>query len=1006
MAKILRDTTSRLPSIPVLLSAITLFVLAMIISPFYVQEDGIGAPTSENGVIDISDWDMTQEVMPLMGEWEFYWDQLLKSEKADGATSDYLPMPALWSDHFNSMGANYPSAGVATYRLLIKGLKPGKYQLYFPQLYVPVRVWLDGELSAENGRVGRLPEDTITAWGNSILNFTSDGSSHELLIEVAAHHHRANGFEEPPLLGSEQTMEDHIQVASALGTLFLAILLMLSVYGFCIFFFRPGDRSSLYFAIFCAAFLVPSASFNTNFLSVAIEDLSFSNFLALVYLPGIIAVASFYFYVAELYKEETHRFVSYAVVGVYGLAFLLFYSFFVVGDTNTASVWYPLITISSLVVLIYLLSVILRASWNGRDGALILLLGILFFAVTLANDALVASNMITYDQALPPGLTGLGLVIFLISQAVILAERWSKTLEYSEQMTKDLGQLVEMSSAISSEMNLRDLLFKIVHSAGEFLNSERGSLFLYDEETDELWSFIAEGVGDKEIRFPAEQGVAGACFKSGETINVKDAYKDERFIALVDKKTGFITQSILSMPVSTKAGRRIGVMQVLNKKSRLGFDAIDESRLRAFASQAAIALENATLFTDVMEARNYNDSILSSMSNGVITVGQKNRVEKINESAASILDIDTENDQRVDVNDLFSGQNEWVLEDIKEVNSSLQPLTRVDVDLDLPEGDAKSVNLSVVPLVLEQQNIGSLVLLDDITEEKRVKGTMARFLTKEIADQVLGSDDDLLSGTNYDASIMFSDIRSFTSISESLGPKDTVSLLNHLFTEMVEEIFNHKGVLDKFIGDAIMAVFGAPISSGEDQENSVASAIGIKRSLNRINRTRVEENKEPIRMGIGIASGSVIAGTIGSPKRMEYTVIGDSVNLASRIEGLTKYYDAGILVCNTTKISLEQKHKLREVDLIRVRGQNKPNEIWQVLDYHDEISFPHISDVLEIHGIAMALWKAGDWKHSLEKFEELLQISPQDRIAMIYADRCRNFVKEPPAEDWDGVWNA
>src|SRR6185503_4736062 len=169
--------------------------------------------------------------------------------------------------------------------------------------------------------------------------------------------------------------------------------------------------------------------------------------------------------------------------------------------------------------------------------------------------------------------------------------------------------------------------------------------------------------------------------------------------------------------------------------------------------------------------------------------------------------------------------------------------------------------------------------------------------------------------------------RNFSGLSEALPPRETVDMLNEVFTDLFEAVSGAGGVLDKYMGDAVMAVFGAPLSSGRDPLNAVESAMAMRRMLAALNLRRRERGQAEIRLGIGVATGEVVAGTIGSPKRMDYTVIGDCVNVASRLQALTKTYGVGILVCEAIAAAVP----LRELDTVRVRGRQRPSRIFQVV---------------------------------------------------------------------------
>nr|WP_306252533.1 adenylate/guanylate cyclase domain-containing protein [Parvularcula sp. IMCC14364] len=508
----------------------------------------------------------------------------------------------------------------------------------------------------------------------------------------------------------------------------------------------------------------------------------------------------------------------------------------------------------------------------------------------------------------------------------------------------------------------------------------------------------------REIRMPATAGLAGACFQTGSTINVPDAYADPRFNQQWDVTNNFRTRNILTMAVEGKSGKRIGVMQVLNKIGRR-FEAIDEERLHAFAAQAAIAIENAELFGEVISARNYNESILGSMSNGVVTINAFGNIEKINAAALAIFGGEELDYMGTDANTWLARDNEWLIEELSTMRGEGVARTLLDVDVTIPGGDSKSLNISIVPLIDQDgDDNGTLMLVEDITGEKRLRGTMSRFMTKEVADKILDDGEDSLAGSRVNASILFADLRGFTSLSEQLGARGTVAMLNEYFGEMTDAIFNWQGVLDKFIGDSIMAVYGAPIEGDRDADNALASAVEMKQILTRLNAVRAERNEEPLNISVGIATGEVIAGTIGSAKRMEYTVIGDCVNVAARLENLTRYYGADIIVSEDTLEQAKVSVLNRELDLIRVKGRARPGGIYEILGHHTEETFPNMEAVLHHYQAGLTAYRQRNWDQAIAEFAAALAAHEDDRPSQIYIDRARVFKESPPPDDWDGVW--
>ena len=471
-----------------------------------------------------------------------------------------------------------------------------------------------------------------------------------------------------------------------------------------------------------------------------------------------------------------------------------------------------------------------------------------------------------------------------------------------------------------------------------------------------------------------------------------------------DAATGYRTHSVLTVPVSTRDGRRVGVMQALNHRDRSSFGEGDVERMSAFAAQAAIAIENATLFTEVAAERNYNESILKSTSNGIVTLDAEAQVVTANAASEGLLGLPRDLIVGRSAQDLFSGQNRWIVDLLAKTQATGEIGVAVDAELARGAGLAASVNLTTMPLIdANEARIGSMLVLEDITEEKRVRSTMSRYMSKEIADQVLSTGELELGGTEQRVTVMFSDIRGFTSISEALGPRETVSLLNDYFTEMVDVIFQHGGILDKYMGDGIMALFGAPLIGTHDPDNALAAADDMMQRLAELNLRRVASDHTPLDIGIGFSTGPTVIGNIGSVRRLDYTVIGDTVNLASRLESASKQYAAKILLSEMTVRDLRRPATLREIDLIRVKGKDRPVAVYESLGYR--AGEPGLAALLEMHAAGIAAYRGRDWTAAVRAFDAALDLYPSDGPAGVYRQRCRLLAATPPADDWDGVWN-
>ena len=589
----------------------------------------------------------------------------------------------------------------------------------------------------------------------------------------------------------------------------------------------------------------------------------------------------------------------------------------------------------------------------------------------------------------------------MIEQAAIALESLRQVEEVESSRQQEL-EFLNVVSEVSSELKLGPLLNKLVGTITRMLDAERSSLFINDEKTNELYTEIGEGLGATKIRFPNHLGIAGTVFTTADSMNIPHAYADLRFNPSFDRQTGFFTRSILCVPVINKDGKAIGATQVLNKKGG-PFTDEDEARLKAFTSQIAIGLENAKLFDDVQNMKNYNESMLESMSNGVVTVNEEGAILTCNAAGLHIMKVDETEILLKPASEFFVDANAWVMEKLQQVGENQEQHVYMDTEMEFG-GEKVSANVTIMPLVSTKgEKLGSMIMIEDISSEKRMKSTMSRYMDPSLADKLLQADEDILGGQSSVATVLFSDIRSFTSFTEELGAQATVSLLNEYFTVMVECIQDEGGMLDKFIGDAIMAIFGTPLAHDDDPDRAVRAAISMIRCLYDFNAARVEAGHKPIDIGVGINTDSIVSGNIGSPKRMDYTVIGDGVNLASRLEGACKQYGTGILVSEGTYKRLRGTYRAREVDHVVVKGKTQPVEIFELLDYHTEETFPNIVDARARFRDGIQCYRQRKWAAACEAFGEALDLQPDDKLARLYIDRCLHLEESPPPVDWDGV---
>ena len=609
----------------------------------------------------------------------------------------------------------------------------------------------------------------------------------------------------------------------------------------------------------------------------------------------------------------------------------------------------------------------------------------------------------------------LDIVEAITSQAAVTLQNAQGMEEMEKSREKEM-QFLDVVSDVTAEIELGSLLQRVMVESTRMLKADRATLFLNDPKTNELFSRVAMGDGIGEIRLPNNVGIAGAVYQSQETINIPHAYADLRFNPSFDKQTGYFTRSILCVPIMNKDGECIGCTQALNKTGG-GFTDEDESRLKAFTQQVAIALENAKLFEDVSKERAYNYSMLTSMSNAVITIGADGKIITCNKAGLKILKVSSSDIVGKKTEEFFVNGRSWIQEKIKKCEESKESELLMDAEFEVGNKEDESLetvsaNISFLPLENDdpdgrmdqaQDYLGTLVMIEDISDEKRMKSTMSRYIDPGIAEKLMSDGTDIMGGQETEATLLFSDVRSFTTITETLGAQGTVALLNEYFDIMVEAITEQGGMVDKFIGDAIMAGFGIPIANEDDEDRGVRAGINMIKRMWEWNEQREKNGKMPIDMGLGLNTDKVVSGNIGSSKRMDYTMIGDGVNLAARLESACKAYSARILISDFTYKKLKGTYQIRYIDDVIVKGKTEPVGVREVLDYHTSHTFPNLMDTVNHFNEGRVSFKSGNWEKGIKSFKECLKANPEDKLSSTYIDRCK-IMKQKDPKDWDGIW--
>ncbi len=307
-------------------------------------------------------------------------------------------------------------------------------------------------------------------------------------------------------------------------------------------------------------------------------------------------------------------------------------------------------------------------------------------------------------------------------------------------------------------------------------------------------------------------------------------------------------------------------------------------------------------------------------------------------------------------------------------------------------------------LVANYAGVTSFRMIFEEREKRKIRKTFSQYVSPGVIRLIEQDPQKYFKpgGESKELTIMFADIRSFTTLSEGMSPDELVSLLNEYLGEMTDVLFRRWGTLDKYIGDAIMGFWGSPYPQPDHASRACGCALDMQARLQELNRKWESEGRKQLTIGIGVNTGVVNVGNMGSERRRAWTVMGDPVNLASRLEGLTKEYRTGIIINETTYAQVSKEYVCRELDYTRVKGKLQPVSIYELLAFAPEA--PRYADLLQQFAGALAAYRRREWDEAIECFEALLARYPDDGPSHELLKRSHEFRREGPAADWDGVY--
>ena len=487
----------------------------------------------------------------------------------------------------------------------------------------------------------------------------------------------------------------------------------------------------------------------------------------------------------------------------------------------------------------------------------------------------------------------------------------------------ELETLFDIGVAISSVLDIDELAHDVLLRAVGILNASKGMFLLQNDKSPILDMLSMFNWGENKFLLSKNIDVFKQMQNGNRGLILTKKHKTD-----IQKKIQ--EKNLIIVPLRAKQNL-LGYMILCDKETRSGvenFKNLDLDILTSLSNQAAVAMDNAKLFKEITEAKQFNENILGSIATGVITINSIGEVDSINKAGENILKVEKQNILGNHYMYIFEHDNE-IIELISKTEDNKKIYSEINIPF-LTVSEDTIINISVAPRIdINNNTEGVVIAIEDISDINKVKNTFKRYVSKQVVDNLLDDETNLnLGGENREVTILFTDIRGFTSMAEKMKPEKVVLTLNEYFSEMIDIVFKHNGTLDKIIGDELMIVFGAPLSSDDDTERALNTAIEMQNKIADLNKVRKKRKEPPIVVGAGINKGQVVSGNIGSRDMMDYTVVGDTVNLGSR---LCSAASAGeIIVSGRVKNSTEQLFSFKELKPIRVKGKKDKIDVYQV----------------------------------------------------------------------------
>jgi PAS domain S-box-containing protein len=541
------------------------------------------------------------------------------------------------------------------------------------------------------------------------------------------------------------------------------------------------------------------------------------------------------------------------------------------------------------------------------------------------------SSLQPVRASLPPdtleGLSRLENVLFQVSKQVTAVE---------EERSKLLA-LASTTEAVNSSLELDEVLQLVMDTIVRLTAAERGFLMLRDAQ-GEMVMRVARNWEQESLNpneFEISRTVIQRVIDSSEPVMTTNAQEDPRFGGH-ESIVAYNLRSILCVPLKVKA-ELIGVIYADNRIRAGIFDEAERELLIVFANQAAIAIENARLFAsvrrtlaDVTELKNLMDNVFASIASGVLTADIQDQITLCNRAAEAILGQSTTELVGHRLDDALPALAGEIQSHLSAVRETDRPVVGLEIVHHHPKRGAQDWRLNLSPLKdAEQTTQGVAIVLDDMTERRRLEAQrrlLERMVSPAVLDQI---DPDSLQfgGQQREVTILFADIRGFTTFSEKHSPEELVAVLNRYLAAGAEAVLAQEGTVDKFLGDAVMAWFNAPLPQPDHALRAVRAALGLRAAIEKLHAELPDEAH--LAFGVGIHCGEAVLGWIGTEKRLEFTAIGDSVNTAKRIqENAAKNQ---ILISKQAYSRVKGKVDAKEYAPLKVKGKSEAVDVYEVV---------------------------------------------------------------------------